>query len=63
MRKRVELGCGHVKIFGDVKKKHCSHALTADLDITDVVKQAEFFSWMAWSSQGREPGNLPNSRN
>jgi predicted TIM-barrel enzyme len=26
-----------------VKKKHCSHALTGDLDILDEVKQAEFF--------------------
>jgi membrane complex biogenesis BtpA family protein len=43
LRKRAELGCGNVKIFCDVKKKHCSHAPTADLDITDVVKQAEFF--------------------
>ena len=43
LRKRAELGCAHIKIFGDVNKKHCSHALTSDLDITDVVKQAEFF--------------------
>ena len=43
LRKRAQLGCGHIKIFGDVNKKHCSHALTSDLDITDVVKQAEFF--------------------
>jgi len=43
LRKRVSLGCKHVKIFADVKKKHCAHALTGDLDITDVVKQAEFF--------------------
>ena len=31
------------KFSRDVNKKHCSHALTGDLDITDVVKQAEFF--------------------
>jgi membrane complex biogenesis BtpA family protein len=43
LRRRKELGCEHIKIFGDVKKKHCSHALTADLDIVDEVKQAEFF--------------------
>jgi membrane complex biogenesis BtpA family protein len=42
-RKRAELGCNHIKIFGDVKKKHCSHSLTADLDLSDMVKQAEFF--------------------
>jgi membrane complex biogenesis BtpA family protein len=43
LRQRKELGCEHVKVFGDVKKKHCSHALTGDLDILDEVKQAEFF--------------------
>lgn len=43
LRQRKELGCEHIKIFGDVKKKHCSHALTGDLDIIDEVKQAEFF--------------------
>ena len=43
LRQRIELGCEQIKIFGDVKKKHCSHALTSDLDILDEVKQAEFF--------------------
>ncbi len=43
LRRRKELDCGHIKVFADVKKKHCSHALTADLDIVDVAKQSEFF--------------------
>lgn len=43
LRKRKDLGCEHIKVFGDVKKKHCSHALTGDLDILDEIKQAEFF--------------------
>ena len=43
LRLRKKLGCEHIKVFGDVKKKHCSHALTGDLDILDEVKQAEFF--------------------
>jgi uncharacterized protein len=43
LRKRKDLGCEHIRVFADVKKKHCSHALTGDLDITDEVKQAEFF--------------------
>ena len=43
LRQRKERGCEHIKVFGDVKKKHCSHALTGDLDILDEVKQAEFF--------------------
>jgi len=43
LRQRKALGCERIKVFGDVKKKHCSHALTGDLDILDEVKQAEFF--------------------
>ena len=43
LRRRHALGCDHIRVFGDVKKKHCSHALTADLDITDIARQAEFF--------------------
>jgi membrane complex biogenesis BtpA family protein len=43
LRHRRQLGVEHIKVFGDVKKKHCSHALTGDLDILDEVKQAQFF--------------------
>ena len=43
LRLRKERCCEHIKVFGDVKKKHCSHALTGDLDILDEVKQAQFF--------------------
>ena len=43
LRKRKELGCEQIKVFGDIKKKHCSHALTGDLTILDELKQAEFF--------------------
>lgn len=42
-RLRKQLGCEHIKIFADVKKKHSAHALTSDLDITDEVRQAELF--------------------
>jgi membrane complex biogenesis BtpA family protein len=43
LRERKRLNCEHIKVFGDVKKKHCSHALTGDLGIVDEIKQAEFF--------------------
>jgi membrane complex biogenesis BtpA family protein len=43
LRLRKALGCEHIKVFADVKKKHCAHALTADLDLSDVIKQSEFF--------------------
>jgi len=62
LRKRADLGCKHVKIFGDVKKKHCSHALTGDLDITDVVKQAEFFLVDGVVVTGPRTGESPELR-
>jgi membrane complex biogenesis BtpA family protein len=43
LRLRKQLRCDQVKVFADVKKKHCSHALTGDLDLIDEIKQAEFF--------------------
>src|SRR5262249_32130307 len=43
LRLRKALGCEHIKVFADVKKKHCAHALTADLELTDVIKQSELF--------------------
>jgi membrane complex biogenesis BtpA family protein len=43
LRRRKELNAEHVKVFTDVKKKHCSHSLTMDLDIKDEIMQAEFF--------------------
>lgn len=43
LRRRKELDAEHIKVFADVKKKHGSHSLTIDLDITDEIMQAEFF--------------------
>src|SRR3990167_4367625 len=43
LRRRKEIKSEHIKVFADVKKKHSAHALTADLDITDEIMQAEFF--------------------
>jgi membrane complex biogenesis BtpA family protein len=43
LRYRREIGAEHIRIFADVKKKHASHALTADLDIGRAAQAAEFF--------------------
>ena len=43
LRKRKELNAEHIRVFADVKKKHGSHSLTIDLDISDEIMQAEFF--------------------
>lgn len=62
LRLRKKLGCEHIKVFGDVKKKHCSHALTGDLDITDVVKQSEFFLIDGVIVTGPRTGETPDVR-
>lgn len=43
LRRRKEMKAEHIKVFADVKKKHCSHGLTIDLTITDEIHQAEYF--------------------
>jgi hypothetical protein len=42
LRYRAAIGAEHVRVFADIKKKHSSHALTADLDIAETARAAEF---------------------
>jgi len=43
LRYRRAIGADHIRVFADVKKKHSAHAITADLDIAETAKVAEFF--------------------
>jgi uncharacterized protein len=43
LRYRRAIGAGDVRVFADVKKKHAAHALTADVDLAETAKAAEFF--------------------
>jgi len=43
LRERKRFGAEHVAILADIKKKHASHAITADVSIADTAKAAEFF--------------------
>jgi membrane complex biogenesis BtpA family protein len=43
LRARKAWGAESVKIFTDIKKKHSSHAITADVDIAETAHAAEFF--------------------
>lgn len=43
LRYRKAIGAEHVRVFADVKKKHSSHALTADVDLVETVHAAHFF--------------------
>ncbi|MCF6237265.1 MAG: BtpA/SgcQ family protein [Candidatus Marinimicrobia bacterium] len=43
LRFRKNIGAEHIHIFTDIKKKHSSHAMTADVSLPDTVEAAEFF--------------------
>ncbi len=42
LRYRRQIGADHIAIFADIKKKHASHSLTADIDIAETARAAEF---------------------
>ena len=44
LRYRRSIGANQVRVFADIKKKHSAHAITADIDIAETAKAAEFFS-------------------
>jgi membrane complex biogenesis BtpA family protein len=43
LRYRQAIGAGNVRVFADIKKKHSAHAITADVDIAETARAAEFF--------------------
>ncbi|XP_063293500.1 uncharacterized protein F13E9.13, mitochondrial-like [Pelobates fuscus] len=43
LRYRRLIGADHIQIFADIKKKHSSHSLTADVSVSETAKAAEFF--------------------
>ncbi|HMB68380.1 MAG TPA: BtpA/SgcQ family protein [bacterium] len=43
LRYRRAIGADAVRVIADVKKKHSAHALTADVDLPETAKAAEFF--------------------
>ncbi|MFQ5805841.1 MAG: BtpA/SgcQ family protein [Phycisphaerae bacterium] len=43
LRYRRQIGAEHIKILADVKKKHSSHALTADVSLAEAAGTTEFF--------------------
>lgn len=43
LRYRRRIGAEHVAVYTDIKKKHSSHAVTADVDLVETARAAEFF--------------------
>jgi membrane complex biogenesis BtpA family protein len=44
LRYRRAIGAENVRIFADIKKKHSAHAITADVDLVETARAAQFFS-------------------
>lgn len=44
LRYRKAIGAEDVKVITDIKKKHSAHAITADVDIVETAKAAQFFA-------------------
>lgn len=42
LRRRRHLGCEHVAVLADLKKKHAAHAATADVSLAETVRAAAF---------------------
>lgn len=68
LRYRKSIGATDVKIFADIKKKHASHAITADVSLGSAVEAAEFFSadgviiTGAATGKPTSPGDLAEAR-
>lgn len=43
LRYRRQIGAEKVRVLADIKKKHSSHAITADVGLSDTARAAEFF--------------------
>ena len=44
LRYRKYIGAEHIAVFADIKKKHASHTITADVDLAQTAHAAAFFS-------------------
>src|SRR5258705_3213711 len=43
LRYRRMIGADDIRVFADIKKKHSAHAITADVDLVETARAAEFF--------------------
>jgi len=60
LRFRRAIGADRVQIWADVKKKHSSHAITADVDIGETAHAVEFMRGDAVIVTGAVTGDAPN---
>lgn len=61
LRYRRTIGADKVQVWTDVKKKHSSHAITADVDIGETAHAVEFMRGDAVIVTGVATGDAPQS--
>lgn len=59
LRYRRQIDAEHILVLTDIKKKHCSHSITDDLDLTETARAARFFLTDGLIITGRETGDPP----
>jgi membrane complex biogenesis BtpA family protein len=60
LRYRRQIGAEDVQVWADIKKKHASHALTADLSVGEVAEAARFMGADAVIVTGTTTGRPPS---
>ena len=60
LRYRRNIGADRVQVWADVKKKHSSHAITADVDIGETAAAAQFMRADAVIVTGSTTGEEPS---
>ncbi len=61
LRFRRAIGADRIQVWADVKKKHSSHAITADVDIGETAHAVEFMRGDAVIVTGAVTGDAPQN--
>jgi membrane complex biogenesis BtpA family protein len=61
LRFRRKIGAGGVRVWADVKKKHSSHAITADVSLGETCAAVEFMRGDAVIVSGSATGEAPRA--
>ncbi|GIY42781.1 uncharacterized protein F13E9.13, mitochondrial [Caerostris darwini] len=62
LRYSKNIGATDILYFTDIKKKHSSHAITSDVSLTQMAKDAAFFLSDGIIVTGTETGIAPNTK-
>jgi len=61
LRYRRQINATDIRVFCDIKKKHSSHAITADLSLAETARAAEFFHADGLIVTGNTTGEPPTT--